>query len=86
MATNAFPLAVARRCSGQPEEWRPSPQGLDHAEAVTWSWNMVILPTASYVSCGFTSMSGLLKEILEGSFKKNAGPQKALTSGSVGQY
>lgn len=47
---------------------------------------MVILPTASYVSCGFTSMSGLLKEILEGSFKKNAGPQKALTSGSVGQY
>lgn len=72
--------------SGQLVEWRPSLQGLDQAEAVAWTWNMVMLPIASYVSCGFTGVSGLLKEILEGSFKKNAGPQKALASGSVGGY
>lgn len=47
---------------------------------------MVILQRASCGSCGGTGVSGLLKEIVGGSFKKNAGPQKALASGSVGGY
>lgn len=47
---------------------------------------MVTLPTASYGSCGCIGVSRLLKEIVEGSFKKSAGPQKVLISGSVGEY